>query len=99
MKRTLAVLMLALPLTVAGLAKSASAAEYNFNDGQNAPRSSTVVADRNQPGQFDQNRRPDDRRDARRPEFRRVWVQGHYQPGFLGIGRRWVPGHWETVRV
>lgn len=36
-----------------------------------------------------------DRRDLRREE-RRVWISGHFEPGFLGIGRHWVEGHWET---
>jgi hypothetical protein len=33
-----------------------------------------------------------------RPVERRVWVAGHYEPGFLGIGRRWVAGRWEVRR-
>lgn len=39
---------------------------------------------------LEQNRRDDFRRNDRR-----VWIPGHYEPGFLGIGRRWVEGHWE----
>jgi hypothetical protein len=27
-----------------------------------------------------------------------VWIAGHYEPGFLGLGRKWVEGHWETRR-
>ncbi|BAU11934.1 hypothetical protein LEP3755_24580 [Leptolyngbya sp. NIES-3755] len=33
--------------------------------------------------------------DRRREVTRRVWIPGHYEPGFLGIGRKWVEGHWE----
>ncbi len=29
---------------------------------------------------------------------RRVWIPGHWESGFLGIGRRWVEGHWEYRR-
>lgn len=32
----------------------------------------------------------------RRQEGIRVWIPGHWEPGFLGIGRRWVEGHWEV---
>ncbi len=32
----------------------------------------------------------------RRDQARRVWIPGHYEPGFLGIGRKWVEGHWEN---
>jgi hypothetical protein len=31
-----------------------------------------------------------------RPVSRQVWIAGHYEPGFLGLGRKWVEGHWET---
>ncbi len=31
---------------------------------------------------------------AHRNTSHRVWVAGHYEGGFLGIGRKWVPGHW-----
>lgn len=44
------------------------------------------------------NWRDDDCRDnwrGDRRERRRVWVPGHYESGFLGIGRRWVEGRWE----
>jgi hypothetical protein len=30
-----------------------------------------------------------------RQNQRRVWIPGHYKPGFLGIGRKWVEGYWE----
>jgi len=33
--------------------------------------------------------------EAQRAASRRVWVDGHWDNGFLGIGRKWVPGHWE----
>lgn len=37
-----------------------------------------------------------DRRDNRRWENqRRVWIPGHWERGFLGIGRKWVAGHYE----
>jgi len=35
-------------------------------------------------------------RDYRRERTFQVWIPGHYEAGFLGIGRRWVPGHYET---
>ena len=34
------------------------------------------------------------RQDTRRDVSNRVWVPGHWEPGFLGIGRKWVEGHW-----
>jgi hypothetical protein len=37
---------------------------------------------------WNQNRRDD----------QRVWIPGHYESGFLGIGRRWVEGYWATGR-
>lgn len=36
------------------------------------------------------------RQAIRRDEARRVWIPGHYESGFLGIGRHWVEGHWEN---
>lgn len=39
-----------------------------------------------------------DRWDDYRQESRRVWIPGHWEAGFLGIGRRWVDGHWEYRR-
>lgn len=33
--------------------------------------------------------------ERRREMTRRVWIPGHYESGFLGIGRKWVAGHWE----
>ena len=35
--------------------------------------------------------------EIRRNAPRRVWIPGHWESGFLGIGRKWVEGHWETV--
>ncbi|MBW4520333.1 MAG: hypothetical protein KME16_11610 [Scytolyngbya sp. HA4215-MV1] len=39
----------------------------------------------------EQIRREQDRRQSNQ----RVWIPGHYEAGFLGIGRKWVAGHWE----
>ena len=45
----------------------------------------------------DQLRQAALRRDElRRNEARRVWIPGHWESGFLGIGRHWVEGHWEN---
>ena len=41
----------------------------------------------------DEIRRAEIRRDAPR----RVWIPGHWESGFLGIGRKWVEGHWGTL--
>ncbi len=41
----------------------------------------------------EQNRWSQNRRDDQR-----VWIAGHYESGFLGIGRRWVDGYWATGR-
>lgn len=55
---------------------------------------------RNDPQQRDRNSgrdRYDGRdRDSGRDQHRRVWVPGHWDTGFLGIGRHWVPGHDEN---
>ncbi|MEH1795918.1 MULTISPECIES: hypothetical protein [unclassified Nostoc] len=97
MKRIIAILMLALPLGV--LAKSASAAEFNVNHGQNSTRSGVVEAGRVAPDRLAQNQREETRRNTtRRVRYRRVWVAGHYQPTSRGH-RRWVPGHWVNRRV
>ncbi|HEY9612395.1 hypothetical protein [Allocoleopsis sp.] len=41
-------------------------------------------------------RRNEIRRDEiRRDAPKRVWIPGHWESGFLGIGRKWVEGHWE----
>ncbi|PSB26819.1 hypothetical protein C7B82_18365 [Stenomitos frigidus ULC18] len=46
--------------------------------------------------------RANDRRDNdrwnnnRRDQQRRVWIPGHWESGFLGIGRKWVEGHYEN---
>lgn len=29
---------------------------------------------------------------------RKVWIPGHWESGFLGIGRKWVEGHWDYRR-
>ena len=85
MKRTIALMFLALPLGLSVLAKSASAAE--FNAAPNAPHSPVVVADRGRPDQnrdysraeLQNDRQPTQREAARRPEVRQVWVPGHWQ--------------------
>ena len=46
----------------------------------------------------DQNRRENLRRDQDRRFDREIWIPAHYESGFLGLGRRWVEGHWETRR-
>ena len=45
----------------------------------------------------DQHRYDTERRDRdnRREEHNRNWIPGHWDNGFLGIGRHWVPGHYE----
>ncbi|MBW4695888.1 MAG: hypothetical protein KME27_29595 [Lyngbya sp. HA4199-MV5] len=41
------------------------------------------------------NRRDNDWRDNNRRDYqRRVWIPGHWERGFLGIGRKWVAGHY-----
>ena len=42
------------------------------------------------------NRRDNDWRNDRRDNQRRVWIPGHWESGFLGIGRKWVAGHYEN---
>ncbi|MEH1853123.1 MAG: hypothetical protein V7L11_15975 [Nostoc sp.] len=97
MKRIIAILILALPLGV--LAKSASAAQFNVNDGQNSTRPGVVEAGRVAPERLAQNQREQTRRNTtRRARYRRVWVAGHYQPTSRGH-RRWVAGHWVNRRV
>ena len=72
-----------------------------------------IVAQRYDNNRYDNNRwndrrdvrqdirrdvRQDIRQDLRRNQVRRVWIPGHWEPGFLGIGRKWVEGHWEERR-
>lgn len=47
---------------------------------------------------WDNNRRYDNGRYYQQYGNRRVWIPGHWEAGFLGIGRRWVAGHWEYRR-
>lgn len=106
----LAIAVFAVPLGAILLAKSASAAEVVPSEGG---QGTTIVAQRydDRRDRLDEirrreairldeiRRRADDRRDAiRRDEPRRVWIPGHWEPGFLGIGRKWVEGHWEDGR-
>lgn len=103
MKYKIALMLLALPLGLCVLAKSASAAE--FNTAPNATRVPVIVADRNRPdrnrdyprGEMQSDRgQPPRREEARRPGERRVWVQGHWQR--TARGRQWVPGYYEARR-
>lgn len=93
MKRKIAALMIAIPLGVVAVAKSASAADFQPRDGAPAPIS---VVDRNSNDRIAQNRsnQPPQRDSDRRPEVRRVWVAGRWQQ--TPRGRVWVPGHWEN---
>ena len=111
MNRQIAVALLALPLSALPigaatlLSQPATAAESRLPVAvRQAP---TVVAQRYDNNGRDQNndrreeaRREEARREeARREEARRdrrVWIPGHWESGFLGIGRKWVEGHWET---
>jgi hypothetical protein len=51
---------------------------------------------RNNAGWRDNDNRNNDWRDNRRwNNQRRVWIPGHWERGFLGIGRKWVAGRYE----
>ncbi len=95
----IAAALVALPVgALSFLPQSASAAEIQVSSTRSQP---LVVAQR-----YDDRRDFDQRTRARREEFRRnefrrdehrrVWIPGHWESGFLGIGRKWVAGHWET---
>ena len=94
MKLKLAALLIALPLGVSMIAKSASAAEVNrdFNDRSHSAPSAIVVADDHTSDRYQPQREV-----VRRPELRRVWVAGHSQQTAHNH-RQWIPGHWETRR-
>ena len=56
-----------------------------------------VVADRYDWRDNDYHRYDTERHDHdnwRRDEHHRVWIPGHWDNGFLGIGRHWIPGHY-----
>jgi len=101
MNRTIAVLMIALPLGAIALPRVSTAAEILPQ-----PNQSEVIAQRFDPNYPSDRRSEIQREEARRAEIRReevrrdserrVWIPGHWEPGFLGIGRKWVAGHWET---
>ncbi len=106
-KRAIAVLI-AIPLGVSVLAKSASATEFRaMTDPVRAP---IVVADRGTPEQLAQYQREqlqrqeaqqakdrqEQQRDLQRPQTHRVRVAGYWQR--TAHGRQWVPAHWETRR-
>jgi hypothetical protein len=56
--------------------------------------------DRQQHQQLERQRQQleHDRQSQNRPNEHRVWIAGHYEPGFLEIRRKWVEGHWEVRR-
>jgi hypothetical protein len=98
MNRKITAAIIALPVgVISSLTQSVAAAEIYF-----PPAVSRVdVAQRydNNRGyaprageRQEQYRRYDSRRDA----HRRVWIPGHWESGFLGIGRKWVEGRWEN---
>ena len=99
MNRKIVAAMIALPVGVIS-SLSPAAAEIHFSPAAK----SFVVAQRydNNRGyapragerqdRQEQYRRYDTRRDA----HRRVWIPGHWESGFLGIGRKWVEGHWQN---
>jgi hypothetical protein len=93
MKRTIALMLLALPLGLSALAKSAAADEFNATP--NATRYPIAISQRDR---FDRNRdrQPPRRQELRRPEVRRVLVPGYWQR--TARGRVWVPAHYETRR-
>lgn len=109
MTSKIAAVLFLLPIGVASLLpKSASAAEMtSLQNNSNHLSSSVIVAQkygapyswqRNDRRDRWDNRRDNDRDNDRRYEVRRVWVPGHWESGFLGIGRRWVEGRWEYHR-
>jgi hypothetical protein len=57
--------------------------------------------DQREAARRDEARRDEARREALQREAarhqvsKRVWIPGHWEAGFLGIGRKWVEGHWE----
>ncbi len=45
---------------------------------------------------YDSDRRSNDWRNSNQQNSRnRVWIPGHWERGFLGIGRKWVAGHYD----
>lgn len=94
MKYKIAVMILALPLCVSVLAKSASAGEFKAT--QNATRSPNVAANRDRADQNRNRQQPPRQKEAVRPEVRRVWVTGHWQQ--TPRGRQWVSAHYEIRR-
>ena len=94
MKYKIAVMMLALPLCMSVLAKSASAGE--FKAAPNATRSPNVAANRDRADQNRNRQQPPRQEKAVRSEVRRVWVSGHWQQ--TPRGRQWVPAHYEIRR-
>lgn len=103
-----AVLLILMPLGAISLfAKSASASENPSAPAIVAQRyDDRRLSDLDQRRRLEEQRRLEQqrrfeqqRREAvRRDTSRRVWIPGHYEPGFLGIGRKWVEGHWEDRR-
>jgi hypothetical protein len=102
MNRKLAVAAFALPFGVSFLlAKSASAAEVAY---QPDAQTHVFVAQRYDDPQNHERRDDWRRNEVRGQSFHRnefhhddrgVWIPGHYKPGFLGLFRVWVDGHWE----
>ena len=96
MNRKIAAMLLTLPIgALTVLSQSANAAERTSLA---AERQSPIVIAQRYDDQRDRNQNDNRREAIRREEARReqrVWVPGHWEHGFLGIGRKWVGGHWE----
>lgn len=110
MNRKITVALFALPVgAIALLVKPASAAEVAVSSG--VSQRPVLVAQQYNNGRRDYDQRDYDQREAARREearreamqreaarhqvSKRVWIPGHWESGFLGIGRKWVEGHWE----
>ncbi|XGV98720.1 MAG: hypothetical protein ACAF41_07220 [Leptolyngbya sp. BL-A-14] len=65
------------------------------NDWRNDRRDNDWRRDRRD-NDWRNDRRDNDWRRDRRDYQRRVWIPGHWERGFLGIGRKWVAGHYES---
>jgi hypothetical protein len=72
-----------------------------YDDRQNSFRREELQREATRRKELRQNqirREEAQRNQIRRDSSRRVRIAGHYEPGFLGIGRKCVEGHWEDRR-
>jgi hypothetical protein len=108
MNLKLPVVLFVVPLGLLSILTKPAAAADRYSD-----RAPSISVDQHPNDRYHQTPRANDRqynnrrydirnhnirRDEHQLNYRKVWIPGHYEPGFLGIGRYWVDGYWQIIR-